>query len=212
MMLCMLVSTTQWRCAVRWVLGLIAFFAHQVVASIRLVSLFTDLALTLVCDWRGWCHARPQVFSVGGHDWAIFQFRVVRISPDAPPPAPPKPVWGPLDPQGRTYGFTTNPASLAPSADAAGPPQVPEYGAQPGVAMGAPPPHMAVIQEEPSQAASRSLEFGESYAADGGQRGVSGGGDGARRAVSPQLQRNPAPMRLGASDDSISLGGGDVSV
>jgi hypothetical protein len=41
-----------------------------------------------------------QVCSAGGHDWAIFQFRVVAIKPEALPPPPPKPVWGPLDPQG----------------------------------------------------------------------------------------------------------------
>lgn len=40
------------------------------------------------------------VCSVGGRDWAIFQFRLVHLDPTAPAPAPPKPVWGALDPQG----------------------------------------------------------------------------------------------------------------
>ncbi len=52
------------------------------------------------CAWRLVLHLLVQVCSVGGADWAIFQFKVVRISPEAPPPPPPKAVWGPLDPSG----------------------------------------------------------------------------------------------------------------
>ncbi|GAX82495.1 hypothetical protein CEUSTIGMA_g9922.t1 [Chlamydomonas eustigma] len=49
------------------------------------------------------------VCSGGGHDWAVFQFRVVRIKPDDPPPPKPQRVWGALDESGRNYGYTTQP-------------------------------------------------------------------------------------------------------
>ncbi|KAJ9506292.1 hypothetical protein QJQ45_013870, partial [Haematococcus lacustris] len=58
----------------------------------------------------------PQVCSAGGHDWAIFQFRVVHITPTAAPPPRAEPVWGPLDPSGKSYGYTTTPAVLSATA------------------------------------------------------------------------------------------------
>jgi microtubule-associated protein-like 6 len=41
------------------------------------------------------------VCSSGGHDWAVFQFRVVEVKPEEKPPPPPEPVWGPLDASGK---------------------------------------------------------------------------------------------------------------
>lgn len=40
------------------------------------------------------------VCSGGGHDWAVFQFRVVELKPQEAPPPAPEPVWGPLDNSG----------------------------------------------------------------------------------------------------------------
>ncbi|KAF5831719.1 hypothetical protein DUNSADRAFT_12693 [Dunaliella salina] len=71
-----------------------------------------------------------QVCSVGGKDWAIFQFRVAPVS-DVPNSAhtpqsggqkaagaggasepEAKAVWGALDPSGKIFGYTTNPYPL----------------------------------------------------------------------------------------------------
>jgi hypothetical protein len=41
------------------------------------------------------------VCSVGGRDWAVFQFRVVEIRADEPPPPRKEPVWGALDNTGK---------------------------------------------------------------------------------------------------------------
>lgn len=45
-------------------------------------------------------HDASLVCSGGGHDWAVFQFRVVRLQPGAPPPPQPVKVWGALDESG----------------------------------------------------------------------------------------------------------------
>ena len=44
------------------------------------------------------------VCSVGGHDWAVFQFRVVRLRPDDPPPPKAEKVWGAIDDSGERGG------------------------------------------------------------------------------------------------------------
>ena len=46
------------------------------------------------------------VCSVGGDDRSILQFRFVPLgAPPPPPPSAPAPVWGPLDPEGRSFGW-----------------------------------------------------------------------------------------------------------
>lgn len=49
-----------------------------------------------------------KVCSVGGKDWAMFQFKFVRLDPEPPPPPPPTTVWGPLDSTGESkQGLTS---------------------------------------------------------------------------------------------------------
>lgn len=46
-----------------------------------------------------------KVCSVGGKDRAVLQFKLVEIEPEPEPAPEEEPVWGPLDPAGRTYGW-----------------------------------------------------------------------------------------------------------
>lgn len=67
----------------------------------------------------------------GGHDWAVFQFRVIELRPEDPPPPPPEKVWGPIDASGRNYGWTTSPATLTNATGPQGRPPVPPPASSP---------------------------------------------------------------------------------
>ncbi|GFR42919.1 hypothetical protein Agub_g3919, partial [Astrephomene gubernaculifera] len=86
------------------------------------------------------------VVSVGGYDWAMFQFAVVDLDPPAEHgPAPPQKVWGALDPEGRSYGWTYTPydvraaGAAAAAAAAAAAIGTAAAGAAPGDVISSPP-------------------------------------------------------------------------
>ncbi|CAG9462264.1 unnamed protein product [Pedinophyceae sp. YPF-701] len=51
-----------------------------------------------------------RVLSAGGKDRSIFQFAVQPVEPEPEPEPAPEPVWGPMDPEGKQYGWITPPA------------------------------------------------------------------------------------------------------
>ncbi|GLC69071.1 hypothetical protein PLESTF_000783800 [Pleodorina starrii] len=91
--------------------------------------------------------------SVGGYDWAMFQFSVVELQPMDHGPNLPTKVWGALDPEGRSYGWTYTPYDVNPASSGAG-----------GGPGGAPPPLPAAPPPEgtpPSHAmAPAALRYG----------------------------------------------------
>mmetsp|Transcript_34365 Transcript_34365/g.76299 ORF Transcript_34365/g.76299 Transcript_34365/m.76299 type:complete len:1172 (-) Transcript_34365:306-3821(-) len=127
------------------------------------------------------------VCSVGGRDRAIFQFRVVELRPDDPPPAAPQPVWGPLDSTGRNWGWTTSPATLTPAAASAA--AADGRSQQPAQQHTAGGPHasaqMPAIAEEDTAAVAGTAV--------------------ARGAGRPPLPRSPPPPRQPSADDDDEL-------
>ncbi len=154
---------------------------------------------------------------MGGHDWSIFQFRVVHLQPEPAPPAPPAVVWGPLDPQGKAYGYTASPAQLANTATSRG--DTPLQGS-PAVASPSPSAHThaqgqasvgstahsdspGALGQEPSVTSLSSRAVGGAQHAQQGTAGVSQPSAGLPR--SDLLQQNPAPTRLYNSGDEEDM-------
>ncbi|GIL71076.1 hypothetical protein Vretimale_17844 [Volvox reticuliferus] len=78
--------------------------------------------------------------SVGGYDWAMFQFNVVELVPVDHGPYLPQKVWGALDPEGRSFGWTYTPHNVQPgtAGGGGGGAPLPPLPAPPG---GVPPTH-----------------------------------------------------------------------
>lgn len=63
-----------------------------------------------------------RVCSVGGKDRAVFQFKLVQLAAEPEPEPEPEKVWGPLDAEGRSYGYIDPRDAPVAKPDAAPPP------------------------------------------------------------------------------------------
>ncbi|MEW5311518.1 MAG: hypothetical protein WDW38_003227 [Sanguina aurantia] len=129
-----------------------------------------------------------QVCSVGSADWSMFQFRVVQLEPEPPPPLEKVAVWGALDASGRSFGYTKNPV---PTGAAASVPPSPSL-SQPQPSQPLPP----VLEEDGVAAAVSSWDRHGVGAQEGEGQGPNAGAVPSRfQHASPHLAGSAASVR-----------------